>query len=92
MNKNMQNKPNFSKSQIFITLPNTMSYSKKMKLDTWSKQTQTKPNLPAYSAGKSALSEAEGPIICPERSRKVESILKAGQIIVPPAVMQSLEL
>jgi hypothetical protein len=41
----MRNKPNFQKSQIFITAISTMDYSEKMKLDTWSKQTQTKPIL-----------------------------------------------
>jgi radical SAM protein with 4Fe4S-binding SPASM domain len=39
----MQNKANFSKSQMFITLISTTNYSKKCKLDSWSKQTQTKP-------------------------------------------------
>jgi hypothetical protein len=39
----MQNEPNFSKSQIFITLIITTNYNKKWTLDTWSKQTQTKP-------------------------------------------------
>ena len=57
----MPNKANFRKSQIFITLISTTSYSGKMKLDTWSKRTQTKPILPAV-AGKIALSEVEGPM------------------------------
>jgi hypothetical protein len=43
----MQNEPNFSKSQIFITVALTMIYSENLKMDTWSKQTQTNPNLPA---------------------------------------------
>jgi hypothetical protein len=47
----MQNEPNFSKSQMFITPIATRNYSKKMKLDTWSKQTQTKPILPATLIG-----------------------------------------
>jgi hypothetical protein len=58
----MRNEPNFSKSQIFITSMKTMSYNEKSELDTWSKRTQTKPILPA-SAGKIALSKAEGPIV-----------------------------
>ena len=49
----MRNKANFRKSQMFITIILTMSYSEKMKLDTWSKQTQSKPILPAI-AGKIA--------------------------------------
>jgi hypothetical protein len=40
-----------------------MNYNEKVALDTWSKQTQTKPNLSAYMAGKFALSAAEGPIL-----------------------------
>jgi hypothetical protein len=49
----MPNKANLSKSQMFITTVSTKSYSEKMKLDTWSKQTQSKPILPAI-AGKIA--------------------------------------
>jgi hypothetical protein len=41
----MQNEPNLSKSQIFIILISTTSYSEKCKLDTWSKRTQTNPIL-----------------------------------------------
>jgi hypothetical protein len=41
----MQNKANFGKSQMFITLIPATGYSEKHKLDTWSKQTQTKPIL-----------------------------------------------
>ena len=41
----MPNEPNFRKSQIFITVISTRSYNEKMKLDTWSKRTQTKPIL-----------------------------------------------
>jgi hypothetical protein len=48
MNKNMSNKANFSKSQIFINTVKTTSYSEKSKLDTWSKQTQSNPILPTY--------------------------------------------
>jgi hypothetical protein len=40
-----------------------MNYNEKMKLDTWSKRTQTKPILPASMAGKIALSEVEGPVV-----------------------------
>jgi hypothetical protein len=57
----MQNEPNFSKSQIFITASSTRNYNEKCKLDTWSKRTQTKPILPAM-AGKIALSAVEGPV------------------------------
>jgi len=39
----MRNEPNFSKSQMFITLITTTNYSKKWTLDTWSKRTQTNP-------------------------------------------------
>src|SRR4030042_979425 len=39
----MQNEPNFSKSQMFITIAITSNYSEKCKLDTWSKRTQTNP-------------------------------------------------
>jgi hypothetical protein len=59
----MQNEPNFSKSQMFITASVTMDCSEKMKMDTWSKRTQTKPILPARVAGKIALSEVEGPVV-----------------------------
>jgi hypothetical protein len=45
MNKNMPNKANFQKSQMFITPVLTGNYSEKYKLDTWSKQTQSKPIL-----------------------------------------------
>jgi ribonuclease HII len=56
----MQNKANFQKSQMFITLISTTNYNEKCTLDTWSKRTQTKPILPAM-AGKIALSAVEGP-------------------------------
>ena len=49
----MQNKANFRKSQMFITVVLITNYNEKTKLDTWSKRTQTKPILPA-SAGKIA--------------------------------------
>jgi len=42
----------------------TTNYSKKTALDTWSKQTQTKPILLGLMTSKIALSEA-----CGERSR-----------------------
>jgi hypothetical protein len=58
----MRNKPNFQKSQIFITLISTTNYNEKFNLDTWSKRTQTKPILSAAQADKIALSAAEGPI------------------------------
>src|SRR4030042_5644041 len=41
----MRNEPNLGQSQIFVTLMKTMNYSEKMKLDTWSKRTQTNPIL-----------------------------------------------
>ncbi len=39
----MQNKANFLKSQIFITVISTKSYNEKCELDTWLKRTQTNP-------------------------------------------------
>jgi ribonuclease HII len=39
----MQNKPNFLKSQMFITVISTTNYTEKQTMDTWSKQTQSKP-------------------------------------------------
>jgi hypothetical protein len=52
----MQNKPNFSKSQMFITTITTKSYSEKSKLDTWSKQTQSNP---IHSEQAGGLNEVE---------------------------------
>jgi hypothetical protein len=56
----MQNKANLSKSQMFITLVKTMNYSEKSKMDTWSKQTQSKPILkwrkPPLAAGEKVVS------------------------------------
>jgi hypothetical protein len=49
----MQNKANFQKSQMFITTIITTNYNEKWTMDTWSKQTQSKPILPAM-AGKIA--------------------------------------
>ena len=46
----MRNEPNFQKSQMLVTLLNKTNYNEKMKLDTWSKQTQTNPNLLLISA------------------------------------------
>jgi hypothetical protein len=43
----MQNEPNSQKSQMFITVVLTTNYNEKTTLDTWSKQTQTKPILSA---------------------------------------------
>jgi hypothetical protein len=54
---------------MFITAALATGYNEKMELDTWSKRTQTKPILPAYVAGKIALSEVEPS--CPERSRGI---------------------
>jgi hypothetical protein len=39
----MRNKANFKKSQMFTTLLKTMDYNEKLIMDSWSKQTQTKP-------------------------------------------------
>ncbi len=39
----MQNKANFQKSQMFITSMKTTNYNEKMKMDTWSKRTQSNP-------------------------------------------------
>jgi hypothetical protein len=47
----MRNKANFPKSQMFITVISTMNYNEKTTLDTWSKQTQTNPILPATLFG-----------------------------------------
>ncbi len=41
----MPNKANLGQSQIFVTPVSTMTYNEKLKLDTWSKRTQTKPIL-----------------------------------------------
>jgi RNA polymerase sigma-70 factor, ECF subfamily len=43
----MRNKPNFPKSQMFIKVVSTTNYNEKWTMDTWSKQTQTNPILPA---------------------------------------------
>jgi hypothetical protein len=51
MNKNMSNKANLGQSQIFITSMKAKSYNEKMKLDTWSKQTQSNPILNRISMG-----------------------------------------
>jgi len=48
----MRNEPNFSKSQMFITLIKTSNYNKKWTLDTWSKRTQTNPILSAVASAK----------------------------------------
>jgi hypothetical protein len=56
----MQNKANFQKSQMFITLISTMIYNEKSTMDTWSKRTQTKPILkwrkPPLAAGEIVVS------------------------------------
>jgi hypothetical protein len=51
----MQNKANFPKSQMFITVISTTTYNEKWTMDTWSKQTQTKPILPAVALAKADL-------------------------------------
>ena len=48
----MRNEPNFQKSQMFITSIKTTNYNEKQTMDSWSKQTQTKPNtLVRHSLG-----------------------------------------
>ncbi len=59
----MRNEPNFSKSQMFITLIRTTNYNKKWTMDTWSKRTQTNPILPAFYPPKA------GWRVCPQRGR-----------------------
>jgi hypothetical protein len=59
----MSNKANLGKSQMFITTIRKSNYSEKYELDTWSKQTQSNPILPAYMADKIALSVVEGPVM-----------------------------
>jgi hypothetical protein len=39
----MQNEPNFPKSQMLVTQVLTTNCNEKLTMDTWSKQTQTKP-------------------------------------------------
>jgi hypothetical protein len=51
----MRNEPNFSKSQMFITLIKTTNYNKKWTMDTWSKRTQTKPILSASGVVESSI-------------------------------------
>jgi hypothetical protein len=73
MNKNMPNKAIFQKSQMFITAITTRNYNEKREMNTWSKQTQSKPILPARVACKIALpvrhslsdggSAVEGPVV-----------------------------
>jgi hypothetical protein len=67
----MRNKPNFSKSQMFITLVITRNYNEKWTMDTWSKRTQSNPIY-----GEPV--EPTKPT-CPERSRRVEPNLR-GQL------------
>jgi len=67
----MQNEPNFRKSRMFITVISTTNYNEKVALDSWSKRTQTNPNLsraksrdlsnkkrPRFSAGPMVFSSA----------------------------------
>jgi hypothetical protein len=80
----MQNKPNLSKSQIFITSIRIMNYNTKQTLDTWSKQTQTNPICPERSRriygerSRTTCSE----LARPELVEGVESILSTagGQV------------
>jgi len=46
----MQNEANLGQSQIFIIQVSIVAYSENMELDTWSKQTQSKPNKAKYLA------------------------------------------
>jgi hypothetical protein len=48
----MRNKANLSKSQMFITVISTMNYNGKQTMDSWSKQTQTKPISTIFSIKK----------------------------------------
>jgi hypothetical protein len=63
MNKKMQNEPNLRQSQIFITALSTRSYNEKMKLDTWSKQTQTKPISKGITYSKHVRGQAKRKLI-----------------------------
>jgi len=54
----MRNKANFRKSQMFITVVPTMNYNEKLAMDTWSKQSQTKPTCP--ERGRRVYSESAG--------------------------------
>jgi hypothetical protein len=53
----MQNKANFSKSQMVITLIKTINYNEKPTVDTWSKQTQTNPISKGTLVGKKPSAE-----------------------------------
>jgi len=65
----MRNEPNFSKSQMFITLIKTTNYNKKWTLDTWSKRTQTNP-----TCGEQAqrVEPFYSELACTEQGRSVE--------------------
>jgi len=75
----MQNEPNFSKSQMFITLIKTTNYNKKQQKDTWPKRTQTNPILPAYggfirlrqAGGSNALDKPVGFRYCKKGDKKL---------------------
>ena len=56
----MQNEPNFRKSRMFITVISTTNYNEKVALDSWSKRTQTNPNLSAVASAKEDLSASGG--------------------------------
>jgi hypothetical protein len=60
----MQNEPNFSKSQMLITLAATKNCNEKVELDTWSKRTQTKPIKPNFYP-KQSQNEPKGSDIYP---------------------------
>jgi hypothetical protein len=67
----MRNKPNFPKSQMFITLISTTNYSEKQTMDTWSKQTQSNPTCSEQTClERSRKSRTTYPErTCPEHSR-----------------------
>jgi len=88
----MRNEANFQKSQMFITVISTMNYSEKMKLDTWSKQTQTKPILvrhsfsdgglpaPLFRVSFTLMGTASGQIVCSQR-KVIDSAGENGRIV-----------
>jgi hypothetical protein len=82
MNKNMPNEPNLRQSQIFITAMNTTSYNEKSKLDTWSKQTQTKPiSNRTGDAGRRFMLTRDGPSTT--LRMLVDNISQFGNRLVP---------
>jgi hypothetical protein len=66
-NKLCETNPIFRMPKMLVSAVVTITTNKKLRTMNSLKRTQTKPILPAYMAGKIALSEA-----CGERSRTVE--------------------